>query len=96
MVAALAADLISADYLLSTKPAALRSIIMATALHNIEGDARLSDWDGVGNGVEEVSYAFSNANSDYLGLVVYSKVRAPAAFNVCLASYAIFLPLIQK
>jgi hypothetical protein len=29
-------------------PAAVRAILMATAVHNIEGDARLSDKDGVG------------------------------------------------
>jgi hypothetical protein len=48
MVAALAADLIGADSSLALYPEALRSIIMATALHNVEGDARLSDEDGVG------------------------------------------------
>jgi hypothetical protein len=48
MVSALAADLIQADPNLVARPAALRSIIMATALHNIEGEARLSDKDGVG------------------------------------------------
>lgn len=49
MVAALAADLIGANSSLTNAPAALRSIIMATALHNIEGSARLSDLDGVGS-----------------------------------------------
>lgn len=48
MVAALAADLIGADSSLAVYPEALRAIIMATALHNIEGDARLSDRDGTG------------------------------------------------
>jgi hypothetical protein len=49
MVSALAADLIGANASLATKPAAIRSIIMATALHNIEGDQRLSEKDGVGS-----------------------------------------------
>lgn len=48
MVAALAADLIGASSSLSIYPESLRAIIMATALHNIEGDARLSDRDGTG------------------------------------------------
>lgn len=48
MVSALAANLIQADPDLTARPAALRSIIMASALHNIEGDARLSDKDGAG------------------------------------------------
>ncbi len=29
-------------------PEAIRAIIMASAMHNIEGDSRLSDWDGAG------------------------------------------------
>lgn len=48
MVAALAADLIHANSSLANKPEALRAIIMATALHNIEGGSRLSDVDGTG------------------------------------------------
>jgi hypothetical protein len=40
--------LIGADSSLAFCPEALRAIIMATALHNIEGDARLSDRDGTG------------------------------------------------
>ncbi|MCX7840365.1 MAG: S8 family serine peptidase, partial [Anaerolineae bacterium] len=48
MVAALAADLIGANTSLAIYPESLRAIIMATALHNIEGDARLSDRDGTG------------------------------------------------
>lgn len=48
MVAALAADLIQAKSTLSNKPEALRAIIMATALQNIEGSAITSDKDGAG------------------------------------------------
>ena len=48
MVAALGADLIQAKTTLSDKPEASTAIIMATALHNIEGDATLSRVDGVG------------------------------------------------
>lgn len=48
MAAALAADMIQAQPALATEPERIKSIMMATALHNIEGDARLSDKDGVG------------------------------------------------
>lgn len=48
MVVALAADLIDADSNLLHRPEVVRSLIMATALHNIEGDARYSDFDGAG------------------------------------------------
>ncbi|MBI5033614.1 MAG: hypothetical protein HZB51_24100 [Chloroflexi bacterium] len=48
MVTSLAADLIEANATLANRPAALRSIIMATALHNIEGSGKYSDIDGAG------------------------------------------------
>ena len=48
MVAALAADIMGANTSLIGYPEIVRSIIMATALHNIEGSSRLSDVDGVG------------------------------------------------
>jgi hypothetical protein len=49
MVAALAADMIGAKAGLSGYPEALTPLLMATSLHNIEGDARLSRADGVGS-----------------------------------------------
>lgn len=48
MVAALAADIIEASPVLTNEPEAVKAIIMATALHNVEGSIRLSDKDGVG------------------------------------------------
>jgi hypothetical protein len=48
MVAALGADMIQAQSALNNEPEVSSAIIMATALHNIEGDARLSRVDGVG------------------------------------------------
>jgi hypothetical protein len=57
MVAALAADLIGANASLTSRPAVLRSILMAAALHNIEGDARLSERDGVGGVVATAALA---------------------------------------
>lgn len=48
MVAALAADIIQADPNLADEPERIKAIIMATALHNVEGNTRLSDKDGAG------------------------------------------------
>ena len=49
MVAAAAADMIEADSVLSIYPEATTAVLMATALHNIEGDETLSRADGVGS-----------------------------------------------
>lgn len=49
MVAATAADIIEADANLSPNPEAVKAVLMATALHNIEGAARYSDVDGAGS-----------------------------------------------
>lgn len=48
MVSGQAALLIERDTALNAYPEAVKAIIMATALHNIEGDTRLSDEDGAG------------------------------------------------
>ena len=48
MVTSLAADMIGANPDLSAEPERIKSIIMATALHNIEGSAKFSDKDGAG------------------------------------------------
>jgi hypothetical protein len=48
MVSAQAALLSQADTALNAYPETIKAIIMATALHNIEGDTRLSDQDGAG------------------------------------------------
>ncbi len=47
-VAAEAALLMQADPSLIQKPEVIKAIIMASAVHNIEGDSRLSDKDGAG------------------------------------------------
>lgn len=57
MVAALAANIIQAEPTFSYQPERLKSIIMATALHNIEGNARLSDVDGTGGIVGSAALA---------------------------------------
>jgi hypothetical protein len=48
MVTSLAADIIGARPGFSDEPERIKSIIMATALHNIEGSAKFSDQDGAG------------------------------------------------
>ncbi len=48
MVAGEAALLMERDSKLITRPEAVKAIVMATALNNIEGGSRLSDKDGVG------------------------------------------------
>ena len=48
MVASLAANVMEADAGLQDDPEALKSVLMATALHNIEGESRLSGVDGAG------------------------------------------------
>jgi hypothetical protein len=48
MVAALAADMSEADPGLVSYPEAATALLMATSLHNIEGDSRLSRADGAG------------------------------------------------
>jgi hypothetical protein len=66
MVAALAADLIEAQPTLADEPERIKAIIMASALHNIEGDQRLSDVDGVGaiDGAAALAIAERGESSD--------------------------------
>jgi hypothetical protein len=66
MVAALAADLIEAQPGYGDEPERIKAIIMASALHNIEGHQRLSDVDGVGaiDGAAALTIAERNESSD--------------------------------
>jgi hypothetical protein len=57
MVAATAATLIEADPSLGNLPEALKAVLMASALHNIEGAARFSDIDGAGGMVSSAAAA---------------------------------------
>jgi hypothetical protein len=57
MVAATAANMIQALPALSDRPEAIKPILMAGALHNIEGAARLSDRDGAGGLVASANLA---------------------------------------
>ena len=48
VVTGVIAQMMQQNPALMVHPAAVRAILMATAIHNIEGDARLSDKDGAG------------------------------------------------
>jgi len=48
IVTGVIAQLMERSFPLTIHPAAVRAVLMATAAHNIEGDARLSDRDGAG------------------------------------------------
>lgn len=61
-VAAEAALLMQAKSSLTTSPEAVKAIIMASAVHNIEGNSRLSDKDGAG-GID-ISNAYYTANNN--------------------------------
>jgi hypothetical protein len=80
MVAALAADLIGANSSLANKPEALRSIIMATALHNIEGSARLSDLDGVG-GIDATAALATLERGNWADQYISSGTSFPLTFT---------------
>jgi len=57
MVAGLAADMFQADAYLIVRPETTTPIIMASALHNIEGATRISRWDGAGGIVASAAMA---------------------------------------
>lgn len=48
MVTALAADVMEVDPAIENDPEAVKALLMATAIHNVEGATRLSDKDGAG------------------------------------------------
>jgi subtilisin family serine protease len=48
MVTGASALLIARDRFFSTWPEAIRALLMTTAVHNVEGDSRLSECDGAG------------------------------------------------
>lgn len=80
MVASLAADMIQADPALAAKPEALRALIMATALQNVEGTARLSDKDGVG-AVDFTAALASAERGHYTSQYVSSSSTFPISFT---------------
>jgi hypothetical protein len=69
MVAGTAALLIDVDANLVWKPEALRAIIMASAVNNIEGSARLSEYDGAG-GIDNYSGYLVTLNGRYAQMTI--------------------------
>ncbi len=76
MVSALAADMIEADPNLGNKPEAIKSIIMATALHNIEGAAKYSDKDGAG-GIDATAAIASVERKNYTDTLISNATSFP-------------------
>ena len=69
MVVATAANMIQALPALSNRPEAIKPILMAGALHNIEGASRLSDRDGAGGLVASANLAIvERGHLDYRSL----------------------------
>lgn len=81
MVAALGADLMQAKSTLVNYPEAAKALIMATALHNIEGSARLSDKDGTG-GVDFTAALTSAEREHFDGRSISSSTTYPITFTV--------------
>jgi hypothetical protein len=97
MVAGLAALLMQRDATLTDWPEPVKAIIMTTALHNIEGNSRLSDYDGAGgvdmraafrvvdeywwNGWGPIDTSTSFPLSSYFYATAGEVVRAAIAFD---------------
>jgi hypothetical protein len=64
MVAGEAALMLEIDPNLAGKPEAMRAMLMASAVHNLEGDARLSEYDGAG-GIDAYSAYLDVLNGRY-------------------------------
>ncbi|HEV2763892.1 MAG TPA: S8 family serine peptidase [Pyrinomonadaceae bacterium] len=62
IVAGVAAQLMQANTSLRLYPESVKALIMAGATHNIEGDQRLSDFDGVGGVNALASYSSTISN----------------------------------
>ena len=69
MVAGEAALLLEIDPNLAGKPEALRALLMASATHNIEGDNRLSEYDGAG-GIDVYSAYLDTLNGRYAQMTI--------------------------
>jgi hypothetical protein len=69
MVAGEAALLLEIDPNLAGKPEAMRAILMASAVHNIEGAVRLSEYDGAG-GIDAYSAYLLTLNGRYAQMTI--------------------------
>jgi hypothetical protein len=80
MVAALAADLIQAVPAFGSQPEVLRALIMATALHNIEGSSRYSDVDGAG-GIDASAALASAERGNYASTSISASTTYPITYT---------------
>jgi hypothetical protein len=80
MVAGLAANIIQAAPGLANRPEAVSAIIMATALHNIEGDSKLSRIDGTGGMVASAALA-SVERGHYGDIFIDSSTTFPITYT---------------
>jgi subtilisin family serine protease len=69
MVAGEAALMLDVDPNLAGKPEAMRAILMASAVNNIEGDAALSEYDGAG-GIDAYSAYLVTLNGRYAQMTI--------------------------
>ncbi|MCS7059926.1 MAG: S8/S53 family peptidase [Anaerolineae bacterium] len=80
MVAGQAALLMQRNAFLQVRPEAVKAIIMATALNNIEGNSRLSDRDGAG-GVD-MRAAFHLVDKGWWDWNAYTAATLPVTYTV--------------
>jgi subtilisin family serine protease len=69
MVAGLAGLMLDVDPNLAGKPEAMRALLMASAVHNIEGNAYRSEYDGVG-GIDSYSAYLDALNGRYAQMTI--------------------------
>ncbi len=80
MVAGLSAILLERDSELLWAPESVKAIVMATALNNIEGSSRLSEYDGAG-GIDMLA-GFRAADEGWWDLKFVSSSSFPYSYNV--------------
>nr|HPQ40716.1 S8/S53 family peptidase [bacterium] len=73
-VGAQCVSMIARDTALNTWPESVKAIVMATALHNVEGDSRLSDYDGAGMvdalAADKIANGLTNGGDQWGGVTV--------------------------
>ena len=80
MVTSMAANIMEVDSGLQPNPEAVKALLMATALHNIEGSARLSDKDGAG-GIVGAAAAVSAERGNWAEQSIGSGTTFPIVYS---------------
>lgn len=80
MVTSMAANIMEVDPGFVPNPEAVKGVLMATALHNIEGAARLSDKDGAG-GIVGAAAAVSAERGNWAEQSIGSGTTFPILYN---------------